>query len=286
MSFFHMSIAANDIFPWQQNSLPWQPAEKRGFNERLYTRRRIPVNSNQPFRGYYFILRRRRPQFIGKRALDVSDLPEMSAGDFSKPLSNHLLHTGMKRAAPVFIGKRNDLEKRAHMFIGRRSGLSDPSFEDDLYDDALSESNSLDKRAHMFIGKRRRMFVGKKSDDSDFLDSEDKRVHMFVGKRQDEQIDDTSEPARLLEMARLLQMENSKRAPAFVGKRDGVQDEEDKRAHMFVGKKLAPSFVGKRRAPGFIGRRQAPGFIGKRNFIVKRSAPEDRSNREEALQDN
>jgi hypothetical protein len=194
----------------------------------------------------------------------------MSAGELSFHDPNLLSHhAGLKRAAPSFISKRED-DKPAHMFVGRRSDADDL-----MLDDMYTDSNDLDKRAHMFIGKRNRMFVGKRFDDSDFL-SADKRAHLFIGKRQDE------EESELQDLARLLEMESSKRAPMFVGKREGFEeDEEDKRAHMFIGKKLAPSFVGKRRVPGFIGRRQAPSFIGKRDTLslVKRSTEE--SNTEE-----
>lgn len=238
----------------------------------------------------------KRPRmFVGKRDDEESELDEKRNRMFvgKRP---YMDDEDQKRArmfvgkrARMFVGKRSDDddaedEKRAHMFVGKRS-------HEDAYE----------KRARMFVGKRPRMFVGKKSDEFDDEEAREeekrnrmfvgKRARMFVGRRSDF---DDEKRARMFVGKRADDISEDKRARMFVGRSIPLQDYYDhlKRAHFFVGKrnndeddtdlndndmeKRARLFVGKRRVPGFVGKRPAPGFIGKRAVpdeaeIVKRS---------------
>lgn len=221
--------------------------------------------------------------FVGKRfsddyLSDDEDLLPLSSEDNDEPLyvkSRSHLFVG-RRASPRFVGKRMARKKRfASNEYGRDENMED-SDEGRMWKLWMTPGSGevgntvADKRSRLFVGdKRSRLFVGKRRE----LEADDKkRSRLFVGRRAE--AEEEKRDSGIALPAEVELSEADKRSRLFVGKRHpgdqpsshsserfGTEKEpdempsspraagestDDKRVHLFPGKRPAPGFVGKR----------------------------------------
>lgn len=255
---------------------------KTGLSVDLYLepmRKGAPFDLVQPEkRSRLFVGKRISDDYLS----DDEDLILVSEDNDEPPFEfkrNHLF-VG-KRASPRFVGKRSVANQPSRMTRKKRFASNEFGRDGKMEDSEESrmwklwmtggtgeDGNAAEKRARLFVGKRRQL----EADDH-------KRSRLFVGRRAEAKDEDEEEKrfSALPAEVDLSEEEAAKRSRLFVGKRRlvdhpsshsaerfGAEEKgpgdmhssppgaatgeptDDKRVHLFPGKRPAPGFVGKR----------------------------------------